>query len=76
MCLNDSCHSMDLYVESIQAASHALPTCPVHSKRARSETGRSLMFLAAIRWILMLSIRDTKPHPRPMGGLAGTSIRV
>jgi hypothetical protein len=39
-------------------------------KRERSETGRAPGFLATIRWILMLQIREYKLHPRPMRGLA------
>ncbi len=33
-------------------------------------------FLAAIRWVSLRQIRETKSHPRPMRGLAGASIRA
>ncbi len=61
------------------AAVCALPTCIVHSKRARSEFGCALGFLTAIVWVStqtwMRPIRETKPHPRPMSGFDRASSR-
>ena len=34
------------------------------------------MFLDAIQKVLLLQIRETKSHPRPMRGLAWASIRA
>jgi hypothetical protein len=38
----------------------------LHSKSARAETGRAPVFLAVIRLVFMLPIRETDSHPRLM----------
>jgi hypothetical protein len=48
----------------------------LHSKSARAEMESTPVFLAVIRSVLMLPIRETKSHPRPMRALAGASIRA
>ncbi len=48
----------------------ALRTCMVHSVSARAETGSAPVFLAAVRWVPLQQIRETKSHPRSMRGLA------
>ncbi len=42
----------------------------LHSVSARAETGSSPVFIAAIQWVLMRLIRESKSHPRLMRGLA------
>jgi hypothetical protein len=42
----------------------------LHCVSARAETGSSPVFLAAIQWVLMQPILESKSHPRSMSGLA------
>jgi hypothetical protein len=41
---------------------------------AHAEMASTPRFLAAIQWVLMLPISETKSHPRLMSGLVGASI--
>ncbi len=42
----------------------------VHSVSARTETGSAPVYLAAIQWVSLQPISETKSHPRLMRGLA------
>jgi hypothetical protein len=62
-----------------QASEHhhvraALLTCMLHIVSASAETGSAPVSLAAIKWVSMLPIRETKSHPRKICALAGASI--
>ncbi len=46
------------------------------AKQASAEMKSSLSFLAAVLWVLLQPIRETKSHPRQMCGLAMASIRT
>jgi hypothetical protein len=48
----------------------ALRTCMLHSVSARAEMESAPSFLAAIQWVLMRTIRESKSHPRSMRVLA------